>query len=327
MTWRLTSTPLLGVEQLPLVEHDDERAAGGVDPLGQALVLGGDPDGGVDDEQGDVGAVDRLQGPDERVVLGALVDLRPAAHPGGVDEPDGPVLGLHHRVDGVAGGARQVVDHRPLLADQAVEERRLADVGPADDGDRRRCRRRSSSASEVVAPRRRASSARLREAGDELVEEVAGPPAVQRRHRQGLAETERRAGPRSAPRGRCRRPCWRRAGPGSGARRTTSAARASSSVTPVTASTTNSTASASAMARSACSVTLSSRLSPPASHPPVSTRVNRRPPHSASTSLRSRVTPGLLLDDRLPPPDDAVEQGRLADVGAADDGDDGQGHG
>ena len=31
--------PVLGVEQLPLVEQHDDRAAGGVDALGEALVL------------------------------------------------------------------------------------------------------------------------------------------------------------------------------------------------------------------------------------------------------------------------------------------------
>ena len=31
----------VGVEQLPLVEHDDDRAPGDVDALGEALVLGG----------------------------------------------------------------------------------------------------------------------------------------------------------------------------------------------------------------------------------------------------------------------------------------------
>ena len=47
--------PRLGVEELPLVEQHDDRAAGDVDPLRQALVLRGDADGGVDDEEGDVG--------------------------------------------------------------------------------------------------------------------------------------------------------------------------------------------------------------------------------------------------------------------------------
>ena len=47
------------------------------------------------------------------------------------------------------------------------------------------------------------------------------------------------------------------------------------------------------------------------------------PVHSASSTLRSRVTPGSLLDDRGPPTDDAVDQGGLAHVGAP--GDDHQG--
>ena len=74
----------------------------------------------------------------ERVVLGRVVDPRPPPHAGGVDEHDRPVLGLDERVDGVAGRAGQVVDDRPILAHQAVEERALADVRPADDGHPRR---------------------------------------------------------------------------------------------------------------------------------------------------------------------------------------------
>ena len=62
-TWSPHVGALLGVEQLPLVEQHDDRAAGGVDPLGQALVLVGDALGGVDHEQRDVGLVDRPAGP------------------------------------------------------------------------------------------------------------------------------------------------------------------------------------------------------------------------------------------------------------------------
>ena len=36
----------------------------------------------------------------------------------------------------IAGDAGQVVDQRQLPPDQPVEQRRLADIGPADDGDR-----------------------------------------------------------------------------------------------------------------------------------------------------------------------------------------------
>ena len=79
---------------------------------------------------------------------------------------------------------------------------------------------------------------------------------------------------------------------GLSADRSNPATRASSSVTPTVASTTNSTASASRMAFSLCRLTLSSSVSPPAIQPPVSTSVKSRPCQDASTSLRSRVTPG-----------------------------------
>ena len=36
----------------------------------------------------------------------------------------------------VARDAGLVIDQRKLLPDQAVEQRRFADIGPADDGDR-----------------------------------------------------------------------------------------------------------------------------------------------------------------------------------------------
>ena len=75
-------------------------------------------------------------------------------------------------------------------------------------------------------------------------------------------------------------------------RRSHSATSASSSVTPTEASTTNSTTSAATTACSTWRLTLASRSEPPGSQPPVSTTVNGMPSQSASSSLRSLVTPG-----------------------------------
>ena len=111
----------------------------------------GDALGGVEHQQGDVGTVERPQRPHERVVLGALAASRAAAHPGGVDELDRPLVGLDQGVDGVAGRAGQVVHDGPLLAREAVEQGRLADVRAPDDGDGRGRRVRPS----LRAPRRR----------------------------------------------------------------------------------------------------------------------------------------------------------------------------
>lgn len=75
-------------------------------------------------------------------------------------------------------------------------------------------------------------------------------------------------------------------------RRSQLATDSSSWVSPTEASTTNSTTSACLTAASTWRLTFSSSSLPPGSHPPVSTSMNGTPSHSASTSLRSRVTPG-----------------------------------
>ena len=80
------------------------------------------------------------------------------------------------------------------------------------------------------------------------------------------------------------------------------AARASSSVTPTVASTTKRTTSAQRKASSAWWDTFRSSSEPFASQPPVSTARKSRPRQLASTSLRSRVTPGRssTIATRLP---------------------------
>ena len=175
--------PAFGVEQVPLVQHDDDRGAGGVDPLGEALVLVGHAVGGVDHEQRGVGAVDGLERADQAEVLGRLVDAAAAAHAGGVDEAQRAVVGLDDGVDGVARGARHVVDDRALVADQPVEQRRLPDVGAPDDRDREEVVVVVVVAVEVVG---------LGELGDHVVEEVAAPPPVDGRDRDRVAEAEPR---------------------------------------------------------------------------------------------------------------------------------------
>ena len=89
------------------------------------------------------------------------------------------------------------------------------------------------------------------------------------------------------------RACWRRAAP---ARASAAAGRpAPGRPAPgaVVASTRSSTRSASAIASSAWrTISLWKGPSSPASTPPVSISANRSPPHSTTSSLRSRVTPG-----------------------------------
>ena len=132
-------------------------------------------------------------------------------------------------------------DDHALLAEQRVQERRLADVRPAEDGD----------ADRLLADRRRGR--RPGSSVDDLVEQVAGAVAVQRRERRpgrrGRAGGTR-APPRRAP---GRRSCSRAASTGLCERAQDRASSSSPGVMPARASTTKSTRSASATAARACS--------------------------------------------------------------------------
>ena len=89
-----------------------------------------------------------------------------------------PAAAHEHGVDRVARRSGDVGDDRPLLADELVEERRLADVRPAEDRD----------ANLVVRDRP------LRLGGEpleDLVEQVARVGAVQAGQRERVAEAER----------------------------------------------------------------------------------------------------------------------------------------
>ncbi len=170
--------PGLVVHQVPLVGQQDQPAAGLDGPDGDLLVLLGHAEWGLEHEQGDVGPVDRLQAADEGEVVGPLGLLEGAAHAGGVDQPVAAAGPLDDRVDGVAGRARGRVDDGQVLAGQPVEQAGLADVGPADDRQRRHLG--------LVAGRRPGA-----EPLDDRVEQVARSPAVQAGHGQRLAQAER----------------------------------------------------------------------------------------------------------------------------------------
>jgi hypothetical protein len=90
----------------------------------------------VDDEHERVGLADRV----ERLAVDAGADhlVRGLGiEPAGIDDAQhGPeVIAL--AVAAIARQARRVVDQRGPPADEPVEQRRLADVGPADDGHER----------------------------------------------------------------------------------------------------------------------------------------------------------------------------------------------
>ena len=142
-------------------------------------VLLGDRLRTVHDDDADLGALDGAGGAQARVVLVARRLLDPLADAGGVDEPPHPTAELDELVDGVDGGAGHVVHDDPVGLGQLVEQRRLADVGPADDGD--------AAGSADLAVR---LGGRFGQCREDRVEHVAGAAAVQRGDRERLAETE-----------------------------------------------------------------------------------------------------------------------------------------
>ena len=136
--------------------------------------------GRIDDDHRDVGAVQALHAAQVRVVLHAA-HLGRLAHAGRIDEAEGALLRGHGRVDGVARGAGDLADDGARLADDGVEQRRLAGVGTADDGHR-----------DLGGRGGRHGFAGPLRAGllDQPVEQLGGAEAVRRADDQRLAEAQ-----------------------------------------------------------------------------------------------------------------------------------------
>ena len=88
----------------------------------------------IDDEEQRVGECNRrfgllLHTCGERA-LGALVEA------GGVDDGEVEITKARGPLAAVAGDAGRVIDKRQFLPDQSVEQRGLADIGAADNGNR-----------------------------------------------------------------------------------------------------------------------------------------------------------------------------------------------
>ena len=223
------------------------------------------------------------------------ISLRPSTH--------------QRHVDRVAGGAGDLGDDHALLAEEAVDQRGLADVRAADhrqaDGARPRARR-----------------SRVGQQLHDPVEQIARAETLRGGDRQRLAEAETVELGRQRQLARRRRTCWPRRSPAAGERRSRSAISSSPGRTPARASTTSTATCASARPARACSrIEPASGSSSAKSTPPVSISLNRRPFHSQSSSLRSRVTPGRSCTTASRVPVRRLIERGLAHVGIADDGD------
>jgi hypothetical protein len=118
---------------LALVGEQEHAAADAAQHAGELAVERGHALARVDHEEDEVGLLGR------RLGLAAHARLEAAAfrilEARGVEDPEAQRAELSPPLPPVARQARRVVDERKAPAGEPVEQRRLADIGPADDGD------------------------------------------------------------------------------------------------------------------------------------------------------------------------------------------------
>ncbi len=116
-----------------LVRDHEHVATGGAQDLGELLVPGRDSRLRVDDEEHEIGLLDRLPR-----LLGDLRPERPrvlAVDAPGVDQAERDAVPLAVELLPVSRDARCLVDDGGPRLGEPVDQRRLADVREADDGD------------------------------------------------------------------------------------------------------------------------------------------------------------------------------------------------
>ena len=122
----------VGAPRLGLVGDEDHRLAGLAHHLGEGAVVGQDAGLGVDQEEDQVGFMNGYLGLREHAAGqrggGSILEA------GGVDDVELQVVELRRMDAAVAGDTRRVVDQGQPASGEPVEQRGLADVGPADDG-------------------------------------------------------------------------------------------------------------------------------------------------------------------------------------------------
>src|SRR5919197_247600 len=246
---------------VPLREHDEGRAARLARLVGHGQVALRRPLGRVDEHERDVGPLRRLEPPPPAPVLDSLAMAAFAPKARRVDQPVADAAALERGVDRVPRRPRRRRDDHAGAAEDGVQERRLADVGPAED--------RNPDLVGLALLAAAAVLAGLGKPADDGVKEVAGSWAA-----SSILFARTSTGRRDL--------------------RRMSAISSSPATRPARASITSSTRSASSTASRACAATWACMFDASAvSRPPVSTSTNSRPPHSHTTSFRSRVTPGV----------------------------------
>ena len=125
---------MIGVESVPLVQSDYQRPAFGQYVAQQRRVLVRQTLAGIEHQHDDMRPLDGLQRLDRAELLERFRNPGPAPHTGGVDQLVLLTVPLEFNADGIPRSAGLVVGQHPLLAEQPVDQRGLADVRPPHDG-------------------------------------------------------------------------------------------------------------------------------------------------------------------------------------------------
>ncbi len=133
---------------LGLVGDEDDGLAGAAQPVGEMAIERRHAGARIDEEERDVGVGERALGlrPHAR---GELARRR-LLEPGGIDDAEAQIAEARLGLAAVARHAGRVVHQRQALAGEAVEQRRFADIGPAEDGHRQRHARAASAQRDEV---------------------------------------------------------------------------------------------------------------------------------------------------------------------------------
>ena len=130
----------LALDQVPFVHAEHQRPALALHQIGDAQVLLLERALDVHQHDHDFGETDRVERVGDGELLQLLLDARLAPHAGGVEQAEFAAVPLERHRDGVARDAGLRPNEQTLLAEQAIDQSGLADIGTTDDGDADRAR-------------------------------------------------------------------------------------------------------------------------------------------------------------------------------------------
>lgn len=130
------------LDQIALVDDDQRRPPLGDDQVRDDQILPLQPGGAIDDDQHHLSIADGTNGIGPGKLFQAIVHAGAAPQAGGIEQPEPADVPAPVDGDGIAGDPGFRAGDQAIAPDQAVDQRRLADVGPANHGQLYRHRRR-----------------------------------------------------------------------------------------------------------------------------------------------------------------------------------------